>query len=156
MAPGRWGNLPQYPSRKPWRMPPYTRALRWGGLGNIHKARMGRLATLKSTLTLKPATLHTLTHRPGATERLRGSAAVSRRERYLKDHPLCCRCQAKGLTEVAVVVDHIIPLWAGGSDNLDSNGQPLCKTDHDAKSACEARMRAAGGWMATPCTCGQH
>jgi hypothetical protein len=56
----------------------------------------------------------------------------------------------------ATVPDHRIPLWAGGPDDLEKNGDALCTEHHDAKTACEARMRAAGGWMSTPCICGQH
>lgn len=91
------------------------------------------------------------------TERLRGRAAVERREKYLSAHPLCVECQAKeDRTTPTEVVDHRIPLWAGGADDYTTNGNALCDLHHDAKTACEARMRAAGGWLATPCTCGQH
>lgn len=117
---------------------------------------MARLTTLKSSLTTHKSQLSTLTHRPGATDRLRGRAAVERRERYLRMHPLCARCESVGLVTAATVPDHKVPLWAGGKDDLETNGQALCKDCHDAKTACEARMRAAGGWLATPCTCGQH
>lgn len=102
---------------------------------------------------------------PGATtrmvgtlseQRLRGRAAVTRRDTYLRAHPLCTLCQADHLVEPATVPDHIVPLWAGGADDLDTNGQPLCEAHHSAKTACEAAMRAVGAWLATPCTCGQH
>jgi hypothetical protein len=56
----------------------------------------------------------------------------------------------------ATVPDHRIPLWAGGPDDLEKNGDALCTEHHDAKTACETRMRAAGGWMSTPCICEQH
>ena len=91
-----------------------------------------------------------------STQRLRGRAAVERRERYLRLHPLCRACEKKGMVTAATVPDHEVPLWAGGADNLETNGQPLCGEDHDAKTKCEARMRAAGGWLSTPCNCGQH
>ncbi|MDN4061293.1 HNH endonuclease [Massilia sp. YIM B02769] len=42
-------------------------------------------------------------------------------------------------------MDHLKPLWAGGSDD-DDNKELLCQTPcHDAKTAREARQRAAGG-----------
>lgn len=91
-----------------------------------------------------------------STQRLRGRAAVERRDRYLRLHPLCAECERHNRVRAATVPDHVVPLWAGGADDLDTNGQPLCTEDHDAKTACEARMRAAGGWLSTPCTCGQH
>jgi hypothetical protein len=88
--------------------------------------------------------------------RMRGRAAVERRGNYLRLHPLCVRCEQQNRTEAATVPDHVIPLWAGGEDDLEKNGQPLCTQHHDAKTACEARMRVASGWLSTPCTCGQH
>lgn len=91
-----------------------------------------------------------------STQRLRGRAAVDRRDRYLRLHPLCVQCSKQGRTSAASTPDHVVPLWAGGADDLDANGQPLCTEHHDEKTACEARMRAAGGWLSTPCTCGQH
>jgi 5-methylcytosine-specific restriction protein A len=115
-----------------------------------------RLTTLKPSIAVHRTQLSTLAHRPGATDRLRGRAAVDRRERYLRMHPLCTKCESLGRVEAATVPDHIIPLWAGGRDDLETNGQPLCPEHHDAKTACEARMRAAGGWLSTACICGQH
>lgn len=89
-------------------------------------------------------------------ERMRGRTGMERRKRWLQDHPLCVECEKEGRVGAATVPDHAIPLWAGGEDDLEANGQSLCKAHHDPKTACEARMRAAGGWMATPCTCGMH
>jgi 5-methylcytosine-specific restriction endonuclease McrA len=89
-------------------------------------------------------------------DRLRGRAAVTRRARWLEAHPLCEECDTAGRTTAATVPDHRTPLWAGGPDDLEQNGRSLCPEHHDAKTKCEARMRAAGGWLATPCTCGQH
>lgn len=117
---------------------------------------MGRLTTLKPGLARMPHRLQALTIRPGSEPRLRGRAAVDRRARYLSDHPLCVECTKAGMTTAATTPDHKVPLWAGGPDDLEENGQALCPAHHDAKTACEARMRGAGGWMSTPCTCGQH
>jgi len=109
--------------------------------------------------TLKPR-LNKLTHRvpsqPVESQRLRGSAAVKRRADFLCRHPLCVECEREDRTTLATVPDHKLPLWAGGADDLETNGNALCQTHHDAKTDCEAAMRAAGGWMARPCTCGQH
>lgn len=90
------------------------------------------------------------------TQRMRGRAAVERRSTYLRLQPLCTECTKAGQVRAAMAVDHRIPLWAGGADDLDTNGNGLCTDHHDAKTGCEARMRAAGGWLSTPCTCGQH
>jgi 5-methylcytosine-specific restriction endonuclease McrA len=46
---------------------------------------------------------------------------------------------------VGTVVDHIVPLWKGGSD-ADSNKELLCQAPcHDAKTAREAAERARDG-----------
>jgi hypothetical protein len=109
---------------------------------------------------LKPRLSTLVTQRipsaPAGTDRMRGRAAVNRRDRYLHLHPLCVQCTKQGRVGAAMVVDHTVPLWAGGADDYETNGQGLCNPDHDAKTACEARMRAAGGWLSTPCQCGQH
>jgi 5-methylcytosine-specific restriction protein A len=106
-----------------------------------------RLATIPGRLQMA-ATL--------STQRLRGRAAVNRRADYLRLHPLCVECEKHGRVSAATVPDHIQPLWAGGPDDLEANGQALCTEHHDAKTACEARMRAAAGWLSTPCQCGRH
>lgn len=41
-----------------------------------------------------------------------------------------------------VELDHIVPIWAGGSDRAE-NSQPLCQPCHRAKTAREAGQRAA-------------
>lgn len=115
---------------------------------------MPRLQTLRPKVATIPGRLQLAATL--STQRLRGRAAVDRRARYLRLHPLCAECDKQGLVGAATVPDHRVPLWAGGADDLEANGQPLCTEHHDAKSACEARMRGAGGWLSTPCTCGQH
>lgn len=114
-----------------------------------------RLQTLKPRIPSAGGRL-TQVGRLRATERLRGRAAVERRERYLRMHPICGNCDKHDRTAASTVPDHTVPLWAGGADNLEANGNALCGECHDAKTECEARMRAAGGWLTTPCICGQH
>jgi 5-methylcytosine-specific restriction protein A len=100
-----------------------------------------KLTTLKSRLqTLAPRLAQ-----PQRTERLRGRAAVDRRADWLRRHPLCCMCEAEGRTTVASVVDHRTPLWEGGADDYETNGQSLCDPHHDAKTAEEAARRARLG-----------
>lgn len=116
-----------------------------------------KLQTLKASVRMAPnRSPRPLLMNPAATPRLRGRAAVDRRERFLRLRPLCVECEKRGKVSASMVPDHKKPLWAGGEDNLDRNGNALCHECHDAKTACEAAMRAAGAWMATPCTCGQH
>jgi 5-methylcytosine-specific restriction protein A len=69
------------------------------------------------------------------TKRIRGRAAVERRKRRLqRTNGLCERCDAKGRTTAAKVVDHITPLALGGTDE-DSNTRNLCKSCHDEVTA---------------------
>jgi 5-methylcytosine-specific restriction protein A len=68
-------------------------------------------------------------------ERLRGRAAVKQRKlRLARTYGLCEDCTTKGRTQAASVVDHIIPLAHGGSDE-DSNTRNLCKPCHKARTA---------------------
>ncbi|WP_114094487.1 HNH endonuclease [Thalassospira xiamenensis] len=77
------------------------------------------------------------------------------REAFLKEHPLCCRCEAGGMVTAATVVDHIVP--HKGDQKLfwrRSNWQPLCKHHHDVKTATEdgafGRGVAQGGGGSNP------
>ena len=57
---------------------------------------------------------------------------------FLKTHPLCVRCRAKGMITPATVVDHITP--HRGNQKLfwnEGNWQPLCKSCHDRKTMTE-------------------
>jgi 5-methylcytosine-specific restriction protein A len=76
-------------------------------------------------------------------ERLRGSAGKKQRERRMRrSFGLCELCQAKGLTVFAKVVDHIVPLAKGGSDD-DANTQNLCTPCHDLKTRDDFGLRPA-------------
>lgn len=104
-----------------------------------------RLKNLKPTLPLlntKVVEALPQQPRPGATPRLRGRAGVERRERYLRNHPLCVHCAREGRATPATVVDHVEPLADGGVDN-ETNFQSLCADHHDIKTAAEATARAA-------------
>ena len=68
------------------------------------------------------------------TERLRGRAAVRQRKRRMeRTHWMCERClgigrwvgRGLGRASVATVVNHIVPLIHGGSDQ-DDNTENLC------------------------------
>ena len=76
-------------------------------------------------------------------DRERGSAASRgydrrwRRARvaYLRQNPLCVHCQSTGRTQVARVVDHIIPHRGNRQLFWDrSNWQSLCTTHHNIKT----------------------
>lgn len=50
-------------------------------------------------------------------------------------------CKRANCDAPAVDVDHIIPLWAGGS-NRDDNLEGLCADHHGQKTRAEAKARA--------------
>ena len=60
------------------------------------------------------------------------------RAAVLRDSPLCCRCNAKGVLRLAKVVDHIVPIKQGGERFERSNLQSLCVPCHNAKTASES------------------
>ncbi|SEO37600.1 HNH endonuclease [Nitrosospira multiformis] len=105
-----------------------------------------KLVTLKPRLgTIGTSRVQTLQSvRPGIVERKRGSAGVKERESIKRRD--CGVCQSCG--RLGRVVDHIVPLWAGGSDD-ESNKQLLCDSCHDAKTKREATQRAGGGQKST-------
>lgn len=74
----------------------------------------------------------------------RGYSAAWRRARegFLRKHPLCVMCQARGDLVPATIVDHKVPHKGDKALFWDrSNWQGLCKPDHDRKTATED-----GGW----------
>ena len=72
--------------------------------------------------------------RPGSSARGYGYRWQALRADYLRHHPLCVSCEAKGRVTAAREVDHIKPLAAGGSNAAD-NLQALCKPCHSRKTA---------------------
>lgn len=105
-----------------------------------------KLKTLKTRLVqVQAARLPVLAARNHGVQRKRGSAGVKDRASIkARDFGLCQQCRREGLSRPGHVVDHIIPLWAGGSDEAN-NKETLCHPHHDAKTAREAGERAAGG-----------
>ena len=62
------------------------------------------------------------------------------RKFFLKRHPWCIRCKAKGRLVPATVVDHITPHRGDAKLFWDEkNWQPLCKSCHDHKTMTEDR-----------------
>jgi 5-methylcytosine-specific restriction protein A len=103
------------------------------------------LRTVKPRLSvIATARVPAVQTQPGRIDRKRGSAGVKdRNEIKTRDCGLCQACKRNGTTTVGSVVDHITPLWAGGSDER-SNKELLCHPCHDAKTASEAVQRARG------------
>lgn len=107
---------------------------------------MGRLQTLKPRLTtISSARVQPLPSNAGTVLRKRGSAGVKDRISIRRrDCGLCQECRRQGRVSIGRVVDHIVPLWNGGSDEPE-NKELLCNPCHDAKTACEAAQRAGRG-----------
>jgi len=63
---------------------------------------------------------------------LRHNFSKEEREMFLNDHPICNMCQ-KNLTLKSMYIDHIVPLSAGGGNDLD-NLQALCQPCHFSKT----------------------
>ncbi len=108
---------------------------------------MGRLTSLKPRLQAPQPKLRTWS---SGDERIRGSSLQVIRERILsRDCGLCVcvRCQISDVVRPASIVDHRVPLWAGGRET-DDNRQSISAECHDLKSAHEARCRARGAFEA--------
>lgn len=76
--------------------------------------------------------------RPSAAKRGYGSKWQRVSKAYLRKHPMCVRCMAKGRYVPATVVDHIVSHRGDAKLMWDeSNYQSLCKACHDKKTGSE-------------------
>ena len=86
-------------------------------------------------------------------ERIRGRKGQEQRARRMqRTNGLCERCDARGKTKAASVVDHIVPLAHGGEDT-DDNTRNLCKPCHNEVTAEQFGHRrkvaiGSDGWPA--------
>ncbi len=71
--------------------------------------------------------------RYSAQERTRGRQWMTIRKRLLDNQPLCAMCSKKDIIKPATEVDHIIPLFKSGTDDMD-NLQALCSDCHKIKT----------------------
>ena len=93
--------------------------------------------------TLRPRvrTLDRSVAPPAATKRIDGNSRVALIRRLDRERArVCAACLEYGRVRPGVELDHIAPLWAGGSNDA-ANLQWLCKPCHAAKTAREARER---------------
>lgn len=63
------------------------------------------------------------------------------RAAFLRAHPLCRLCEARGALVAATVVDHVTPLKDGGARFDWGNLDALCVSHHNAKTARETAGR---------------
>lgn len=104
---------------------------------------MGKLQSLKPLIATSRGGMSAITTR---AQRKTGSGLQAIRRRIFKRDGYRCICpDCKTLNRIrpATIVDHRIPLWAGGADD-DHNRQSMHPDCHDAKSAHEAGCRARG------------
>ena len=67
------------------------------------------------------------------------------REERKQDNPLCVECVKEGVVKLWDVLDHIVPIEEGGT-NEPGNLQGLCHTHHNAKSERERQRGLRRAW----------
>jgi len=75
----------------------------------------------------------TTPNRYDPTPRTRGRRWMAMRSLFLANNPLCIECKKTGRVSMATEVDHIIPLFKGGTDALE-NLNALCSEHHADKT----------------------
>jgi 5-methylcytosine-specific restriction protein A len=94
--------------------------------------------------TLRPQvrTLNTGMAQPSTTKRLNGKTKIALIRRLSRERPrMCAECYRNGFVRFGDELDHIAPLWKGGS-NDPINLQWLCVSCHSDKTARETKERA--------------
>ena len=81
-------------------------------------------------------------------ERLRGNSLYAVRKKHFAKQPLCVVCFDDGKTTLAQELDHIKPLWMGGTNDA-SNYQSLCIECHMAKTLAEQSKAGVTGPVRT-------
>lgn len=98
--------------------------------------------------TLKPRirTLDTSTVKAGGmTQRIRGNSLYAVMRKFERGNPrICATCIRAGQVSYGEELEHIVPLWQGGSES-DANREWICKAHHLIKTAGEAVQRQGRG-----------
>lgn len=76
------------------------------------------------------------------SKRIRGRRWMEMRSILLMQQPLCLECKKVGRVSMATEVDHIVPLFKGGTDDLE-NLQGLCSEHHRIKTNSDLGYRPA-------------
>lgn len=94
--------------------------------------------------TIRPRvrTLDAAIAAPSTTKRIDGDSRGAVIKRLARERPrMCAECYRNGYVRYGDELDHIAPLWKGGS-NDPLNLQWLCRSCHSDKTAREAKERA--------------
>jgi 5-methylcytosine-specific restriction protein A len=77
--------------------------------------------------------------RPSASSKGYGVRWRAYRRWYLKRHPLCVDCQARGVLRAAAHIDHIKPVSGPNDPGFwnEANHQALCHSCHSRKTVIE-------------------
>lgn len=59
-------------------------------------------------------------------------------ERHRREHPYCWQCEQQGIVRLAHMMDHVIPVNAGGDPWHPVNRQSMCNPCHNIKRGKEA------------------
>ncbi|RAH37421.1 HNH endonuclease [Halomonas sp. SL1] len=95
--------------------------------------------------------------RGSSAQRGYGNRWKKARAGFLRKHPLCAMCQAKGKVVPAVIVDHIKPHRGDMTLFWDrDNWQPLCKWHHDSVKQRMERGDQGCDESGIPLTPGHH
>jgi 5-methylcytosine-specific restriction protein A len=67
---------------------------------------------------------------------------MAMRSLFLTNNPLCVECKKTGRITLATEVDHIMPLFKGGTDDLE-NLSALCAEHHREKTNQDLGYKAS-------------
>jgi 5-methylcytosine-specific restriction protein A len=101
---------------------------------------MARLTMLRPRV----GTLRTGVASPLEVARIAGRPWMRIRAQVLNADPLCVHCRLERRVAEANEVDHVVPLWEGGTNDL-ANLQGLCGACHKVKSEAETLRRTIQG-----------
>lgn len=82
-----------------------------------------------------------------APKRITGRRLQRMRREFFESNPLCAICAAEGRVSMAVQLDHIRPLFAGGRDG-PGNLQGLCVACHKRKTRADLGYKTRIGFDA--------
>jgi len=111
--------------------------------------KLTRIESHVRAVSLAPVKTLCIDHSNNESMRVEGRTRQTRNRRILAARPLCSSCELVGRVRAATEVDHIVPLFMGGTE-AESNLQGLCHDCHAEKTARESVDRSRGVALAAP------